>query len=100
MDFHDQGAFSRVVPNVPDSNYAWAIYGAVPITTAGLYTLCVTSDDGCRPTRRRRRRPARKHAPRRRAAPHTSAPGAQARGMRRACPPAAHRHLGLRLGAA
>ena len=46
VDFHDQGAFSRVVPNVPDANYAWAIYGAVPITTAGLYTLCVTSDDG------------------------------------------------------
>ena len=28
------------------SNYAWAIFGALVIETAGDYKLCITSDDG------------------------------------------------------
>jgi hypothetical protein len=35
-----------IVPNTPDVNYAWAIYGQLVIRTKGSYNLCITSDDG------------------------------------------------------
>ena len=47
VDLRDYGTILAVVPDVPDVNYAWAIYGTLPIASAGLYTLCITSDDGC-----------------------------------------------------
>lgn len=34
------------VRGVPESNYAWAMYGQLKIGAAGRYTLCITSDDG------------------------------------------------------
>jgi hypothetical protein len=36
----------NIVPNTPDVNYAWAIYGQLVIKTKGSYNLCITSDDG------------------------------------------------------
>lgn len=47
VDVHDLGQFRSVVPNTPDVNYAWAIFGTLKIGTAGSYSLCITSDDGC-----------------------------------------------------
>ena len=46
VDFRDYNQIQRVVPNIPDTHYAWAIYGTLQITNAGSYTLCITSDDG------------------------------------------------------
>ena len=46
VDVHGLGQFRSAVPNTPDVNYAWAIYGTLKIGQAGTYTLCITSDDG------------------------------------------------------
>jgi hypothetical protein len=46
VDLRDLNQFQAVVPNIPDANYAWAIYGAIKIVTGGSYDLCITSDDG------------------------------------------------------
>ena len=46
VDFDNLDQIRRSVPNTPDSQYAWAIYGQLMIGEAGSYNLCITSDDG------------------------------------------------------
>ena len=46
VDMHRLETFREYVPNTPDSNYVWAIYGQLQIALGGSYTLCITSDDG------------------------------------------------------
>ncbi len=46
VDVRSLEQFRNYVPQTPDANYAWAIYGAVQIGVAGSYTMCITSDDG------------------------------------------------------
>ncbi len=46
VDVVDVNQFRNFVPLTPDANYAWVIYGQLQIGTAGMYTLCITSDDG------------------------------------------------------
>jgi hypothetical protein len=46
VDLQDLRAFRSYVPAVPNSNYAWAILGALRVAVAGTYQLCTTSDDG------------------------------------------------------
>lgn len=46
VDLHTLMAFREYIPAIPDTNYAWAIYGKVVITNGGSYTLCISSDDG------------------------------------------------------
>ena len=48
INLRDYNQFQSVVPNVPDANYAWVIYGSIKIVTEGSYDLCITSDDGSR----------------------------------------------------
>ncbi len=35
----------NIVPNTPDVNYAWAIYGQPVLRTKGSYNLYITSED-------------------------------------------------------
>ena len=46
IDLHSQGDFKKAIAKTPSSNYAWAFYGEVTVKKAGVYTFCVTSDDG------------------------------------------------------
>jgi len=46
VDIHDVQGFRQYVSAVPDTNYAWAIIGQLKIGTAGVYSLCISSDDG------------------------------------------------------
>jgi hypothetical protein len=46
VDLHDLNQFRAVIPNTPNVNYAWSIYGNLNIGVAGAYTLCIESDDG------------------------------------------------------
>ena len=46
VDIDDLDDFRTYVPQTPDSNYAWAIWGQLVISTSGSYLLCITSDDG------------------------------------------------------
>jgi hypothetical protein len=46
IDMRTLDQFRAIVPNTPDSNYMWAISGALKIEVAGMYTLCIESDDG------------------------------------------------------
>jgi hypothetical protein len=46
VDLRDFNQFKYVVQNIPDVNYAWAIYGSLEIKLAGSYDLCISSDDG------------------------------------------------------
>ena len=46
VDLHNIEGFRAVAPKTPDENYAWAIYGQLKIRNAGIYTLCIVSDDG------------------------------------------------------
>jgi hypothetical protein len=48
VNLRDLNIFRSVVPNIPDRDYAWTIYGNIRITTPGSYDLCITSDDGAR----------------------------------------------------
>ena len=46
VDMHQVSGFRQYVPNTPESNYVWVIYGQLKIGVAGTYTLCISSDDG------------------------------------------------------
>ena len=46
IDFWSLEHFRRSLPQTPDANYAWAMYGTLQIGAAGSYTMCITSDDG------------------------------------------------------
>ena len=46
VDLHDLLGFRDYVANTPGANYAWAIYGQLMIGTEGMYSLCISSDDG------------------------------------------------------
>ena len=46
VDMHDVRAFRQYVPQTPDVNFVWAIYGKLVISSAGSYNLCISSDDG------------------------------------------------------
>jgi hypothetical protein len=46
VDLHDVYNFRQYVPNTPDSNYVWAIFGVLKINSAGNYNMCISSDDG------------------------------------------------------
>jgi hypothetical protein len=46
VNVRDLTQFRKYVPQTPDANYAWVIYGQLKIGIAGSYTLCITSDDG------------------------------------------------------
>lgn len=49
VDMHDVLGFRDYVPNTPNANYAWAIYGQLKIGAEGMYSLCISSDDGFNP---------------------------------------------------
>ncbi len=49
VDLHELEQFRAVIPNTPTVNYAWSIYGNLNIGVAGVYTLCIESDDGLVP---------------------------------------------------
>jgi hypothetical protein len=38
--------FRRWVPQTPDANFGWVIYGVVPVAKRGTYHFCTDSDDG------------------------------------------------------
>jgi hypothetical protein len=90
IDLRDYNAFRAAVPAVPDVNYAWAIYGNLPIASAGQYKLCITSDDGSKlfvdgeqvTDTRARRTHARTHS-RMRAQTHARGAGGGQRGAPR-----------------
>ena len=46
VNFDSLEQIRQIVPNTPDSQYAWAIYGNLLISAFGSYNLCITSDDG------------------------------------------------------
>ena len=46
VDVHNIEQFRDAVPETPDFNYAWAIFGKLVIQQTGTYTLCIISDDG------------------------------------------------------
>jgi hypothetical protein len=46
VDMHTLSAFRQYVPSTPDVNYVWAIYGKLLVTSAGSYSMCISSDDG------------------------------------------------------
>jgi hypothetical protein len=46
VNFDNLEQIRKAVPNTPDVNYAWAIYGQLVIGAGGSYNLCITSDDG------------------------------------------------------
>ncbi len=46
VDMHDLRAFRQYVLDTPDSNYVWAIYGQLKVAAGGMYSLCISSDDG------------------------------------------------------
>ena len=46
IDFKTGADFRKVVPHMPQANYAWAFYGNVDIISTGAYRFCSTSDDG------------------------------------------------------
>ncbi len=46
IDMHELQTFRGYVPKTPSQNYVWAIYGQLTISVPGLYSLCISSDDG------------------------------------------------------
>jgi hypothetical protein len=46
VNLHNLGQFRAAVSSTPSADYAWAIYGRLVIGSAGLYNMCITSDDG------------------------------------------------------
>ena len=46
VDMHSLLAFKDYVASTPAANYAWAIYGQLKIAAEGVYSLCISSDDG------------------------------------------------------
>lgn len=46
VDMHDLQAFRSYVPGIPNQNYVWAIYGQLLVSIPGMYSLCISSDDG------------------------------------------------------
>ena len=46
VKFRNQAELKALVPQAPNSKYAWVAYGSLRIKKAGGYTLCTQSDDG------------------------------------------------------
>ena len=46
IDMHNAADFRSYAAKTPEHFFTWAIYGTLQIALAGIYKLCITSDDG------------------------------------------------------
>ena len=46
IDLYSLDQIRSILPNTPDTQFAWAIFGQLLVQKAGSYNLCITSDDG------------------------------------------------------
>lgn len=48
INFPNEAAFRKKIPQTPSSDYVWVIGGTIEIHRSGKYQICTTSDDGSR----------------------------------------------------
>ena len=46
VDLHNGDDFRAAVPETPNENFVWAMYGLLEVSNEGSYELCISSDDG------------------------------------------------------